>query len=261
LDVVAAELDRGAWGLGARPDRLAFLDPRARLIVAVLFALAVVSLSALDVAFVALLVGVALAWLGGVSVARLRYLLPLELLMLVLLLTLPLSLPGRPLLVLGPIVVSAEGLALAGLILLRANAVVLGLFGLVGAIGSSQTVHALAQLGVPAKLCQLSLLTLRQIALVGDEYQRMRSAMRARAFVARTDRHSWRVLGWLIGMLLVRSLERGRRVSEAMRCRGFAGSWPLLRGRSWQFADSLFLALGAAACFGLLLLDQWPMGI
>jgi cobalt/nickel transport system permease protein len=219
-----------------------------------------VSLTALEVAFSALLIAASLAWLGGVSVGRLRYLLPLELLMLLLLLTLPLTVPGRPLFVLGPITASGEGLTLACLILLRANAVALGLFGLIGAIGSSQTAHALARLGVPSKLCQLLLLTLRQIALVGDEYQRMRSAMRARAFVARTDRHSWRALGWLIGMLLVRSLERGRRVGDAMRCRGFAGSWSLLRGRAWQLPDSLFLAIGVAVCFGLLVLDRWPAG-
>lgn len=247
-----------ALGLGERADRFMLLNPRARLLGAGLFALAVVSLRSLAMACLAVLIAAALAVLGGVWVGRLRRLLPLELLMLVLLLTVPFSVPGATILELGPLAASAEGLALAVLILLKANAVALALFGLVGTIGASQTVHALAQLRVPAKLCHLLLLTLRQIELGGDEYQRMRAALRARAFVARTDRHSWRTLGWLIGMLLVRSLERGRRVAEAMRCRGFAGDWRMLGGDRWQRIDGLFLFVAAACCVGLVAADRWP---
>ncbi|MEA3640619.1 MAG: cobalt ECF transporter T component CbiQ [Lamprobacter sp.] len=241
---------------GERPDRLAVFDPRARVIIAALFATTVVSLQLLSTAGLALCGAILVAWLGGVSVSRLRYLLPLELLMLVLVLTLPFSVPGAPLLQLGPFAASAEGLALALLILLKANAVVLILFGLVGAIGPGPTVHALASLGLSAKLCHLLLLTLRQIELVGAEYRRMRLAMRARAFVPRSDRHSWRALGWLIGMLLVRSLARGQRVADAMRCRGFAGELRLLQRFHWQRSDTLLLFSTLPVLAGLLLVDS-----
>ena len=238
---------------GGRADRLARFDPRARVILAVLFATSVVSLQWLTTAFVALCVAGLVAWLGGVSLRRLRHLLPLELLMLVLLLTLPFSVPGAALLQLGPLAASAEGLGLALLILLKANAVVLILFGMVGALGPGPTVHALARLGMPAKLGQLLWLTLRQIELVGDEYRRMRLAMRARAFVPRSDRHSWNALGWLIGMLLVRSLARGQRVADAMRCRGFDGQLRLLQRFRWRQLDTLML-VGALSLLATLLL-------
>jgi cobalt/nickel transport system permease protein len=205
----------------------------------------------------ALLSALALARLGGMTGRRLRHLLPLELLMLVLLLTLPFSVPGTTLLTLGPFAASAQGLEKAGLILLKANAVVLSLFGLVAALGVAQAVQALARLRVPAKLCQLLLLTLRQIALVGDEYGRLRLALRARAFRPRSDRQSWRALGWLIGMLLVRSLARGQRLSEAMRCRGFDGHWRLPAGQRLRLRDGLALAMVMTASVTLLAADRW----
>jgi cobalt/nickel transport system permease protein len=256
-----AELGAGALeqAFGVRPDRLAALDPRARIIIAVLFAMTVVSLQSLTLAVVAIGCASLVAWAGGVSVRRLLYLLPLELLMLVLVLTLPFSVPGTPMLHLGPLVASADGLALALLILLKANAVVIALFGLVGAIGPGPAVHALARLGLPSKLCQLLLLTLRQIELVGDEYRRMRLAMRARAFVPRSDRHSWHALGWLIGMLLVRSLSRGDRLANAMRCRGFDGQLRLLQRLHWRRFDTLALLCVLTLLMVLGLADRvWP---
>jgi cobalt/nickel transport system permease protein len=241
---------------GARADRLAALDPRARVLVATLFALSVVSLQAVATALFAVAIAGLIAWLGGVSARRLLHLLPLELLLLVLLLTLPFSVPGAALLQLGPLAASGEGLALALLILLKANAVVLGLFGLVGALGPAKAVHALAQLGLPHKLCHLLFLTLRQIDLVSDEYRRLRVAMRARAFVPRTDRRTWQALGWLIGMLLVRSLARGQRVADAMRCRGFDGQLRLLQPFHWQRQDTLALLVAVSLTAALTLVDH-----
>lgn len=251
------ELGAFATGIGERPDHLAALDPRVRLISAAVLAVTLVSLTSLTSAVVALLAAIGLALLGGVPARRLQHLLPLELLMLLLLITLPFSVPGTTLLGIGSLSASVEGLHWAGLILLKANAVVLGLFGLVAVLGASQVVQALARLGVPAKLCQLLFLTLRQILLIGDEYRRMRLAMRARAFVPRSDRRSWRALGWLIGMLLVRSLARGQRLSEAMRCRGFDGRLHLLHRGRWQQSDSLVLAFAVSACLVLFAFDRW----
>lgn len=253
------ELDLGALaaGLGARPDHLGRFDPRARVLFAALLALTIVSLTSPASAGAGLLAALGLALLAGVSLRGLRYLLPFELLLFVLLLTLPFSVPGEPVFVMGPLTASAEGVRLAALIVLKANAVVLALLGLVAVLGPAPAIHALGRLGAPAKLCELLSLTLRQIALVADEYQRMRQAMRARAFVARSDRQTWRALGWLIGMLLVRSMMRGQRVSEAMRCRGFDGRLHLLQLYHWRRDDTALLAGATVACAALVAADRW----
>jgi cobalt/nickel transport system permease protein len=109
---------------------------------------------------------------------------------------------------------------------------------------------------VPEKLVHLLLLTVRQIHLLHEELARLRQAMRARAFVPRSNLHTWRSLGWLMGMLLVRSLARSRRILGAMRCRGFHGRLYLLDCTRWGRADTA-LALALAPVLALLpILDR-----
>lgn len=237
------------------------LDPRLRLLAALLFALTAIALHRPLPLAMAFGLALLLALNSGISSRELlRRLLPLELLMLVLLLTLPFTVVGEPLLRVGALSASREGLSLALMILLRANAVLLMLLALLGTLEPARIGHALTGLGVPDRLANLLLLTVRQIELVGEEYQRLRQAMRARAFAARADRHGWNSLGWLIGMLLVRSLGRSRRLSDAMRCRGFDGRLRLLhRAAEWRRGDTLALASVLVVSAGLLALDRLPV--
>lgn len=243
---------RGGQWLGRR-------DPRLPVVLTVLFALVTVSLQTLAAAAVALGFAVAAAAAGGLRVRDLAgRLAALEGLMLVLLATLPFTVPGEAMLTLGPLTATWEGLHAAGLVALRANAVVLALLGLLGGLEPAVLGHALARLGVPHKLVHLLLLTVRQIALLDDERRRLRRAMRARAFVPRSSRHTWVSYGNLIGMLLVRSLKRARRIEAAMRARGFHGRFYLLDSRSWGAADTVWLVGLLPLLAGLLALDWLP---
>jgi cobalt/nickel transport system permease protein len=258
---VSASIPR--LSLAARPgaDWITARDPRLRIVAAVLFALCVVTLQRPASLSLALALALLLALAGGLGGRSLWVrLLPLELFMLVLLLTLPFSVAGEPVLQVGPLTASAQGFELALSILLRANAVLLAMLVLLGTLEPARLGHALARLGVPERLAHLLLLTVRQIQLVGDEYARLRLAMRARAFVPRSDRHTWRSVGWLMGMLLVRSLARSRRVLDAMRCRGFDGRLRLLDTLCWRRADSAALALAVALVAVLLSLDRGLSG-
>jgi cobalt/nickel transport system permease protein len=99
----------------------------------------------------------------------------------------------------------------------------------------------------------LFLFTVRYIAVLGREYQRLRTAMKARGFRMRCDLHTWRSIGYLFGMLLVRSLERSERILAAMRCRGFQGDFhPLTPVGTPGWRDYAF-AGGALIAGGLLL--------
>jgi cobalt/nickel transport system permease protein len=238
----------------------AALDPRLRILAALLFALTVVALQRPAPLAIAFTLALVLALNSGIGAGELlRRVLLLELFMLVLLLTLPFTVAGEPLLRLGGLTASGEGVRLALIILLRANAVLLMLLALLGTLESARLGYALARLGVPERLTHLLLLTVRQIQLVGDEYQRLRQAMRARAFVARADRHGWNSLGWLMGMLLVRSLGRSRRLLDAMRCRGFDGRLRLLHpGPDWRRGDTAVLTSALLLSAALLMLDRLP---
>ncbi len=236
---------------------LARRDPRLRLAAALAFALVTVSLQDFPALLAALALALAAAAAGGPDWRPvLRRLLPLEGLMLVLLVLLPFTVAGTPWFAVGPLQASEEGFQLALRILLRANAVLVMLLALLGTLEPTTLGHALGRLGAPEKLVHLFLLTVRYVELIHDEYRRLRNAMRARAFVPRSDAHGWRSLGWLIGMLLLRSMERARRVLAAMKCRGFHGRLYLLADYRWRRGDSAAAAAASLLLAGLLWLEH-----
>ena len=246
-----AGLTAAPW-LGAR-------DPRLRVLAALGFALVTVSLSRPTPLALALVIALSLALAAGLGGAVLaRRLSVLGGLLLVLVATLPFTVPGQAIGYLGPLTASREGLVLGLTILVRAGTVVLTLTALIGTLEPVALGHSLARLGVPDRLVHLFLFTLRHIHALYGEYARLRQAMRARAFVPRSDRHTWNTLGWLMGMLLVRSLERSRRTLAAMRCRGFQGRLYLLDDFAWQAADTR-LAFGVGLTLTILLaLEHLP---
>ncbi len=239
------------WGEGGGAD------PRLRVVGAALFALLVVALQHLP----ALLAALAMAGGAAVTVrlplgATVRRLLAMDGFMVLALASLPFTVPGAPLAVGGMALppLSAPGTWQALTILAKANAVMLMTLALVGALGPVRLGRTLARLGAPDKLVHLFLFTVRYLDVLNREYRRLRTAMRARGFVAGANRHTWRSIGWLFGMLMVRSLERSERIAAAMRCRGFTGRFPNLAddrplsARDWGIG---LAALAAMAALGL----------
>lgn len=232
--------------LGAAPLRQ--LDPRARIFAALAFAVVVTGLSTLGALALAMAAALAALRLSGLPVGRtLKRMAIMDGFIIFMLLILPFSTPGTPALILPfGLVATVEGFRLTAEIALTANAVILMLMVLVGTMEPVTLGHALARLRVPWTLVHLLLFTVRYIEVLRAEYARARVAMRARAFRPRSNRHTWVSLGHLVGMMLVRALERSERILQAMKCRGFTGRIPLLDELSWQAADRRF-----SAAFGL----------
>jgi cobalt/nickel transport system permease protein len=218
------------------------LDPRVRIVAAVAFAVVVGSGRDLLMLGVATVLAVGLAVLARLPLREtLKRLLAVDLFIVVMLMMLPFTVPGESLLELGPLRASREGLLRAVEIVLKANGIVLALLALVGTLDAATLGHGLHHLRVPDKLIHLLLFTTRYVEVLQQEYGRLRTAMRARAFRPRSDWHTWRSIGYLFGMLLVRTLERSERIAAAMKCRGFQGRFYLLdhftmRRRDWVFA-------------------------
>lgn len=147
-----------------------------------------------------------------------------------------------------------DGARIAASATARANAMVLVLSLLVSTIETSALAHALAHLRIPRKLVQLLLFTIRYAEVLWAEQQRMQRAMRARAFRPRLRAHAYRSLARLVGMLLVRSLDRADRIHAAMKCRGYRGEFYLLHHFHYHPRDAWFaatgLALGALLVYG-----------
>lgn len=246
----------------AGPDTgLRRLDPRARVLAAAVFAIATVTLGSLSVLLAALAGALGLAvWARLPLKETVRRMVAVDGFILLTLVMLPFSTPpvagAEPLFTLWSLPASREGLEHALRIALKANAVILALLALVGTMSETTLGHALGRLGIPAKLVSLFLMMVRYIEVLHAEYGRLRTAMRARGFRPGTNLHTLRSLGHLVGMLLVRSLERSERVLAAMKCRGYTGRLPLLDDLRAGPADWAFGAVMAVGCTALVVADR-----
>lgn len=226
-------------------------DLRLRIVAAVGVIACVSQLQSLAVA-AGVLAAVAVAvWRDTPGKPPWRRLLHVEGFMLLLFATLPFTMEGRPLLTVGPLTASVEGTGRAALIACKVSSSVLLLTTLLGTVEPARLAAALRGLHVPERVCRLFALTVRYVWLIRDEARRLRDAMRARGFRPQSNRHTWRSYGNLIGMLLVRSLDRAQRIEEAMLCRGYSGRFPLGAGDAPDMRDwaglALLAGLGAVA--------------
>lgn len=137
-----------------------------------------------------------------------------------------------------------QGLLLAGMITLKANAIVLGLTLLLATSPVNQIFHALAHWRVSPRLLQVFFFFYRYLHVLHREWHRMLLAAQARGFRSRTSLHTYRTYAYLTGGLLVRSHDRAHRVYQAMLCRGFQGTYWLLDHFHWRRRDDYFLIWG-----------------
>lgn len=238
--------------LGGREDGAAWelsgFDPRLRVAAAAGFALVTVALS--DLLAVGLCLGIAL---GLLAMSRrpmgrtLRRMAMMDGFIFAMLAMLPFTTPGTPLLEIWGFAASVEGLVKALEIGLTANAVILALMTLAGGMEPVTLGHALHALRMPEKLVHLMMFTIRYVDVLRAEYLRLRVSMKVRGFRPGMNLHTYRSVGYLVGMMLVRAVERSERVMDAMKCRGFAGRLMLLEEFRLRARDFAFAALFACA--------------
>jgi cobalt/nickel transport system permease protein len=264
---VGADCERDVTMSGAAPScceaedvgesLVARLDPRTRLLAGLAFVVGVISLETLPPLLLAVATALVLVALARLPFVAMRHrLLHVEGFMLVLLVLLPVTTPGVPLLSIGPLSMTEEGVLHASTIALKVNAAVLAVFALLGSLEPVRLGRAAARLGLPLKLAHLFLFVVRYVGVFRAEIHRLLEAMRARAFVPRSNLHTWRTFGNLAGMMLVRSLDRAERVDEAMRCRGFSGRFPLATAESFTRRDVGFGAVIGLAIVALVAADK-----
>lgn len=224
------------------------LDPRVKILSAAPLALIVALMHGLSGPARGLALSVALVAVARLNIRKvLSRLAVVNVFVLMLWAFLPFTVPGKALFEIGPMAPTREGLLHAAGITLKTNAIVLATIALLGTSQVMNLAHALVHLRVPAKLVHLFFFFYRYLGVLHDEYSRLRTAMRVRAFKPRTSAHTYRSYAWLLGMLIVRSFERSQRIYQAMLCRGFHGHFPVLHHFHLRGADLAFGALMALA--------------
>jgi len=157
--------------------------------------------------------------------------------------TLPLTYGGEDHIQFAHIILSGGGVRLAALITLKTNTILLTIILLLGTSSIAELGHGLQGLGIPKKLCFLLLFSYRYIFVIYEEYNRLRRAAMMRCFRPATTLHTYRTFGYLFGMTLIRSINRSRRVYQAMQLRGFKGQLIPLRQSEINMGDKYFLML------------------
>ena len=148
-----------------------------------------------------------------------RRLLRLEAMVAMLLATLPFVVKGAPAFRLGPLIASEEGLARALILGLKISAATMVFSACFQGVQPIDLGRALRGLALPEPLVRVFLGLIRALDLFRCELTRLQEAMRMRSFRPRSNWHTWRSYGNLIGMVLLRALLRAERVEEAMRLR------------------------------------------
>jgi cobalt/nickel transport system permease protein len=192
------------------------LDPRPKLVAALLFVVAVVLTPVgwwwgLAGEFAVLAVAVIVSRLGFVHVAR-RWLAFAPLVIFLALVIAP-GHPSRP----------SMGLARVAAAIVLKNSLAFGaIVVLSGVTPFPRLLDGLRRLGVPIVLIATLHFMVRYIHVLGDELGRMALARRSRSF--RRSGLDYGLLTGLIGVLFVRAMERGERVHAAMLARGWDGT-------------------------------------
>jgi cobalt/nickel transport system permease protein len=155
----------------------------------------------------------------------------------------------------GPFFLSLYGAHVAALLIVKTTTVLTLILVLLATAPLDATLKAAHCLRVPGLLVQLALLSYRYLFVLAEELGRLRVALRVRAFRNRVSAHSYRTIGHIAGTLLVRGHERAERVGQAMRCRGFDGTFRSLTEFHTTAADVLLWVLVVAASGGVLTLD------
>lgn len=232
------------------------LDPRGKILASLGFSLVLALGRNQDVALAGLGLGLLATALARVPIAALlRRTAAVNVFTLMLWLGLPWRLVPGPGWSAPQFVFDPAGLDLALALTLKVNAVFLVLLGLLGTSGVTDLLHALAHFRLPRKLVVLFFLFHRYLFVIHEEYVSLRQAMAIRCFRPSAGLRTYQTYANLVGMLLVRSLERADRVHQAMLCRGFNGAFWMLDHFAWKAYDTAFLALWSLSLAGLAWLE------
>lgn len=232
------------------------LDPRARVVAAILLSIQV----AVSYRFTTLIIGL-LSSIILVLLARLNLRLVIRRLMtvaafLVLIwVVMPLTYEGETFQQFGPIELSRPGVILSAQITLKTLTILMIFMSLVATMTIATLGHALHRLRVPDKFVYLLLITYRYLFVIQEEYIRLRTAIKIRGFQPGTNLHSYKTYAYLIGMLFVRAAMRAERVSQAMRCRGFKGRFYSLDEDNASRGMAIFLGCITAFLFAFAYLE------
>jgi cobalt/nickel transport system permease protein len=243
-----------AFSSGASPLHRA--DARAKIFSACILSFTTAMAQSTFGAGIALGAGFILVRIAGLSLPLvLRRALPANLFFSFLFVSLALTYPGEA----WPMwhMVSLDGVDKAVLIIMKGNAVLLIVFSLMATSTMSELVRGMQALGLHHKLVLLLAFVHRQSVLSAREMERMLKAATQRCFEPKPDARTLRTYASMVGIAILRSIDRAQRIQNAMIMRGFEGRFYSLEETTpYTLVDRCILAACATAAIIIFLADS-----
>ncbi|MCM8786077.1 MAG: cobalt ECF transporter T component CbiQ [Candidatus Omnitrophica bacterium] len=161
---------------------------------------------------------------------------------------LPFSFPGREVFKILKFSATYEGIRYATLIMIKANLIFITNFVLIFSSHPIITIHALHHLHLPQKLVNIFFLSTRYIPVIEEEKNRLERAMKIRSFRPRNDIYTYKIIGNLFGLIVLRAYEKSKTIYKAMILRSFSGIFWTYHHFIWKKRDT-FICLCAIIYF------------
>lgn len=202
------------------------LDPRVKIIFALLYSIIIALTHKLHVAAGGLAIAAILIIIAHLSMKHLlQRLLATNVFILFLWFILPFSIPGDILFRIFHFGVTQQGVLYTLIVTLKCNAIVLLNIALISTSGVFNLVHALRHFLLPDKLIHIFFFLFRYVNIMTVEYALLKRTLKARGFRPSTSMHTYSTYGAVVGTLLVRGHDRSEQIHKAMICRGFRGKY------------------------------------
>lgn len=172
------------------------------------------------------------AILMGISQIPLAYIVARTLVILPFIVLAGLALPWK----------TGAGFAPFSMLLLRSSLCLIILILLTNTTRFAELLRGLRRLGCPRILVMNLGFLYRYLFVLTEEVMRMRQARDCRRVGRARAVTEIRLLGSMLGTLLLRSFERAERMYQAMLSRGSSGEFPILAPRRFTWRDLAFLA-------------------
>lgn len=241
LEKALYELNRMEQAAG-QSDVLHALDPRAKLLVTLLFLIAVLSLPLQHLAGLILflvypIISCSMAGIGYGSICK-RSLIILPFILFIGIFN-PIF-DRQVVFYIGSVGITAGWISFLS-ILLRGLLSVQAVFVLIFSTGFYNLCRGMQKLGIPVLFTTQLLFVYRYLFVLLQEALNMERARASRSFGRKS--YTFRLWGIFIGQLLIRTIERSERIHRAMLSRGFTGT---IEGRfhfTWRTRETFYLML------------------
>lgn len=224
------------------------LDPRARLCCAVLLGGCAVLASSLGEAMIWAVVAVACLVTRPHAARGLRAFAGLNGFMVMVWLTTPMSVPGETVYTLGPLHLTREGVMLATLLTVKANASLGFLLAFCGNMDTVSFGAALQRMGTPSSLVILFMLLCRHLFTLREEFMATMRALRLRTRKKRRGmRETLYLYACMLCSVLVRCTDKAERVRMAIQCKRGSLQYDTESRLCWRLRDTVACALCVVA--------------